>query len=471
MNNSEHKINLFSAVAIVVGSIIGSSIFIKPAIMAQQLPHVGLLIVIWILAGVISLIGAMINAEIGSMIPETGGQFIYFKKMYGDRVAFVYGWASLTVINTASVAAIAFVFAQYTSYFIELPRLNLVIEQQYSITIPFIGQFFILEQIGIKLLAIFTVFLLTYANHVSLKSGEKIQNYFTWLKVGLLVFISLAIFLSGKGKFSNLSQTVFPEFDMTLILGIVASLSGAFAAFDGWNNLGFVAGEMKNPQKDLPRALGIGLLICFVLYISTNLSFYYMIPLDQASKSQLIATDAIIPVVGSFGTGLIALMVMISTFGAINGNTLACSRVTYSMGNSGIFFDWTGRDHRKNGTPSNALWLHASIAIVYILSGSFDMLADLFVFVTWLFYAMAAFGIFILRKNMKETIRPFRIIGYPYLPLLFIIFAFFYLILTLYNDVVSYISGQTNVIKSGIGLFLILAGLMVFEIRKWKAGK
>ncbi|MFM2393830.1 MAG: hypothetical protein RLZZ546_1812, partial [Bacteroidota bacterium] len=413
---NKYKINLYSAIAIVVGSVIGSSIFIKPAIMAQQLPHVGLLILVWIAAGCISLIGAMINAEIGSMMPETGGQFVYFQKIYGDRLAFIYGWSCLTVINTASVAAIAFVFAQYSSYFIDLPTFGLG-ENKFSIIIPLIGQFYIFDQIGVKALAIATVMLLTYANHNSLKSGGKIQNYFTWLKVGLLVFISLAIFFSGKGNFSNFTQSQFPEINLILIMGIVASLSGAFAAFDGWNNVGFVAGEMDNPQKNLPKALGFGLLICFVLYLCTNLSFYYILPLDHASKSQLIATDAISPVVGNIGTGLIAFMVMVSTFGAINGNILACTRVTFSMGNSGNFFSWTGLHHRKNGTPSNALWLHAAITCLYILSGSFDMLADLFVFVTWLFYAMAAFGIFILRKKMSSVERPFKIFGFPYLPI------------------------------------------------------
>lgn len=464
-NSLQKKLNLNAAIAIVVGSVIGSSIFMKPAVMAQQLPDVKLIILVWMIGGGISYIGAMINAEVGSMFPDTGGQFIYFKKMYGDKFAFLYGWSGLAVINTAAVAAIAFVFAQYITFFITLPHFDESTIQSFYISIPFIGKFYLLENFGVKTIATIIVVLLTFANYISVNAGLRVQNLFTVLKVLLLFGIIIIIFGFGDGDINNLAQSNIASYDYLTILGMVAALSGAFAAFDGWNNIGFVAGEMKEVHKNLPKALFYGLSICMVLYLLTNLAFYYMLPLDVAANSSLIATDAISPIIGNYGTIVIAILVLISTFGAVNGNILACARVTHAMGENKDFFSWTGKVHPKYLSPGNALWLHCLVTCIYIFTGSFDMLADLFVFVTWIFYGFAAYGIFILRIKYPTIDRPYKLKAYPILPILFVTFAFFYSVLTIYNDVSNYMNGSSEIVKSVLGLVIVFSGLVVYRFR------
>lgn len=460
------QINLISAIALVVGSIIGSSIFAKPASMAQVLPDPIWILVVWLVAGGLSLIGAMINAEIGSMFPKTGGQFVYFKEMYGHRFAFVYGWAGLAVINTAAVSAIAFVFAQYFSFFIDLPNFSAEIEKSWHFTLPFVGTFYPLENFGVKMIAALCVLVLTAFNHYSLSSGNAVQLLFTWLKVALLLLIVFLVYFSGSGEIKHLAPTGRVPFQFSTLLAFVAALSGAFAAFDGWNNLGFVAGELKNPEKSIPKALWLGVLICFALYVSTHLAFFFSLGTDKAAASSLIATDAVEPVLGKYGAAFIAIMVMISTFGAVNGNILACARLTFSMGENKDFFHWAGKVHPKHNTPSNALWLHALISIAYIFTGSFDMLADLFVFVTWIFYGFGAWGLIILRKKYPHSPRPYSIKFYPFLPLIFVFFSILYAVITIYNDIIAYQNGTSPVIKSILGLSILLYGLILYQ---WKA--
>lgn len=469
------KLGLWTTVSLVAGSIIGSSIFMKPAVMAAQLGSPLLLTAVWIAGGLISLIGASINAEIGTMMPVTGGQFVFFQKMYGDFFAYLYGWASFAVINTASVAAIAFIFSQYTEYFIQLPRFSAAVEQSFSLHIPFTGTLYPLQNAGVKALTILLVFLLTWVNSKSVKAGGRVQLIFSVVKIAALLLMVMMIFLSGKGNTAHFTQ---PSSNIhlsraALIAGLIAAMSGAFAAYDGWNNIIFVAGEIKNPGKNIPRALILGLGICMLLYVITNQSYLYILPIDDMSQSALVATDALQPVTGSMGAGLIAILVMISTFGCTNGNILACARVTFEMARQGFFFSATGKVHTKNQTPANALWLHTALICCFIITGSFDMLTDLFVFITWIFYGFGAAGIFILRRKMPQADRPFKAWCYPWLPALFVTFTLFYIGMTLYTDISSYIQGKTHFINSVFGLLLTLAGAPLyvhFKKKRKKAG-
>lgn len=462
--NLQRKLGLWATVSIVAGSVIGSSIFMKPSVMAQQLQSPLLLLLVWVFAGIVSFIGAMINAEIGAMLPVTGGQYVFFKKMYGNAFAFLYGWAAFAVINTASVAAIAYVFAQYTEYFVHLPRFSAETEHSLRLTIPYVGHVFPLENIGVKLLAVLVILFLTVANYISVKFGSSLQVFFSVIKVAALLFLVVVIFFSSKGQAQHL---ITPMKDMAknswqTVLGFIAAISGAFAAYDGWNNIGFVAGEIKEPSKNIPRGLFIGLGICVLLYVLTNEAYLYMLPIDKVAASSLLATDAVTPVLGAAGAGLIAAMVMISTFGATNGNILACARVTFSMGAAKDFFLFTGKVHKHYKTPGNALWLHALWTCLFVFSGSFDMLTDLFVFVTWIFYGFAAFGIFVLRKKMPNAERPFKIWGYPWLPVFFVLFTAFYVVITIYNDITNYTAGRVTVINSVLGLLITIAGLPLY---------
>ncbi len=460
----QRSMGLWATVSIVAGSVIGSSIFMKPAVMAQQLQSPLLLLAVWLFAGAISFVGAMINAEVGTLIPETGGQYMFFKKMYGDAFAYLYGWSAFAVINTASVAAIAYVFAQYTAYFIHLPRLNAVAEHSVRLSIPFVGHVFPLENIGVKALAALVVLVLTTANYLSVRFGSSLQVFFSVVKVAALLLLAGAVFFFGKGDVANFVQAS-PDLHKTnwqTVLGFIAAVSGAFAAYDGWNNIGFVAGEIKNPARNIPRGLFIGLSTCILLYVLTNQAYLYMLPIDKAAASTLLATDAITPVLGAAGAGMIAAMVMISTFGAANGNILACARVTFSMGAAREFFPWTGKVSNRFKTPGNALWLHAVWTCGFIFTGSFDMLTDLFVFVTWIFYGFAAVGIFVLRRKMKDTPRPYTMPGYPWLPALFVLFAAFYFAVTIYNDINNYLTGKVTVINAVLGMVITLAGLPLY---------
>ena len=460
----ERKLGTWACISIVVGSVIGSSIFMKPATMAGQLGSPVLLLAVWLGAGIISLFGGMINAEVGSILPQTGGQYTYFRYMYGDFFAFLSGWAAFIVINTASVASIAYIFAQYSSYFLELPRFSEVTEQSWTIYLPFIGTFFPLEHIGVKALAIAVILLFTMLNYFSLKAGGSFQVFFTVLKVLVLLLLIVTVFSSGKGDLSFFVRhgDSDPLEGWALVAGMIAATSGALAAYDGWNNLGMVAGEIKDPQRNITRGLFIGLGICIFLYVLTNQAYLYILGIEGMRGSSLVASDALTAVWGGPGTAMVALLVMISTIGAVNGNILPVSRMTYAMGTQRHFFSWVGKVHPRHHTPGNALWLHGVWSSLFVLTGTFDMLTDLFVFVTWIFYGFAGYGIFILRKKLPEVPRSYKVWGFPYVPVIFIGFSVFYFIITIYNDVLRYLQGSSKVINSLLGLFLLLIGVPVY---------
>jgi APA family basic amino acid/polyamine antiporter len=306
--------------------------------------------------------------------------------------------------------------------------------------------------------------MITWLNYYSLKAGAVMQVLSTAIKTGALLILVFIIFFSGKGSIQNFFISSADR-DLSLwgrVSGFIAAMSGALAAYDGWNNLGFVAGEIKNPRRNIPRGLVIGLLVCMIFYVLTNQAYLYVLPIDQMKNSQLVASDALAVVSGVTGGGLIALMVMISTLGAVNGNVLPCARITYAMGEQKVFAAWTGKVHPRFKTPGNAIWLQGIWCCMFVLTGSFDMLTDMFVFITWIFYGFAAIGIFILRKKMTNTERTYRVWAFPVVPLIFIFFAAFYFIVTLYNDINNYLAGKTEFINSVYGLLLTLAGIPIY---------
>ena len=467
----QRQLGLWASISIVVGSIIGSGIFIKPATMAGQVGSPMILLLVWVVAGIVSLFGGMINAEVGTLLPKTGGQYVYFRHMYGDFFAFLYGWAAFFVINTAAIAAIAFVFAQYAEFFVHLPRFPESTEKSVSFMFPFIGSIFPLENIGVKALAVLLIIIFTWINYYSVKAGGAVQVFFSVLKVAALILLVLVIFLSGEGSYQNFFRSSVDSDNSKwgIVSGFIAATSGALMAYDGWNNLGFVAGEIKDPHKNIPRGLIIGVAICLLMYVLTTQAYLYVLPIDTMKKSSLVASDALGVAVGVVGGGLIALLVMISTSGATNGNILPCARVIFAMAEEKKFFSWVGKVHPRFHTPGNALWLQGMWSCLFVLSGSFDMLTDMFIFVTWMFYGFAAYGIFILRKKMPDADRPYKVWGYPVVPIVFILFTAFYFVVTLYTDINNYISGKTVFINSVFGLLLTAMGVPVywyFRIRR-----
>jgi APA family basic amino acid/polyamine antiporter len=464
MAHLERKLGLWASVSIVIGSVIGSSIFMKPATMAAQLSSPLMLLLVWVVAGIVSLFGGMINAEVGCVLPETGGQYVYFRNMYGNFFAYLFGWSSFIVINTASISAIAFVFADYTEYFVRLPHFPVAIEHAIPIVIPYIGRFYLLENIGVKGLAALLIVIFTWINACSLKAGGAIQVFFSGLKVFALIFLIGAIFFSGKGNIHNLATTS-ASFDRSYwhqLTAFIAATTGALAAYDGWNNLGFISGEIKNPNRNIPRGLIIGLFTCILLYVFTTEAYLYMLPVEVMKNSKLVASDALYKVMGVAGGGFVAMLVLLSTAGGTNSNILPCARVVFAMSEEKNFFAFAGKVNPKYHTPSNALWFQAAWATILVLIGSFDMLMDMFVFITWIFYGFAAYGIFVLRKKMPLAHRPFKLKGYPYLPIIFIMFSSLYVLITLYNDISNYIAGKSHIINSVFGLLLAAIGVPLY---------
>ncbi len=280
-NSLQQKIGFWSATSIVIGSIIGSGVFMKPSTMAAQLGSPIWLTLVWVIAGLFSLFGALIYAELGAMIPETGGIYAYFRRMFGEFFAFLYGWASFSVINTAAVAAISFVCAQYADYFLHLPRFDAVTEQSFSWHIPFIGDLYPLQNIGVKSLAVFIVLSLTALNYRTVKGGSVFQVVSTFLKMGVIGALIVGIFMSGEGSIQNFFHAENPKEGMSLLSGIVVAMTGAFLAYDGWINITYIAGEIKQPQKNIPRSLIIGVFTCIIIYLLVNQAYLLILPMEQ----------------------------------------------------------------------------------------------------------------------------------------------------------------------------------------------
>ncbi len=461
------KIGFWSATAIIIGSVIGSGVFMKPASMAGQLGSPVWLTLVWVIAGIFSLFGALVYAELGAMFPETGGIYVYFRKMFGDFVAFLYGWSAFSVINTSAVAAIAFVCAQYADYFLHLPRFDPATELSVVWHLPFVGDLYPLKNFGVKSLAIALVTGLTWLNYRSVKAGGSFQLISTVIKIAVIAALVIGIFFFGKGSVENFYHAENAKQGAALFSGIIAALTGAFFAYDGWINITFVAGEIKQPQRNIPRSLFTGVIACIIVYVLVNQAYLYVLPVEKIAASSLVASDAIAVALGSTSEAIIAALIVICTLGAINGNVMATARITYAMGKDKVFLPWTGKEHPRYQTPGNALWLHTAWISLMVISGSFDMLADMMVFMSWLVYGLGAIGIFLLRKKMPQAERPYKIWLHPFVTLLFILFAAVFLAITVYNDITNYLNHRQPVVNSLLGIVITAIGIpLYFYYRK-----
>lgn len=464
MSQLQRTLSFKATYAIVVGSVIGSGVFMKPAVMAGQLGSAWLLILVWIVAGLITLFGALSNAEAAAMFPETGGQYIFFQKMYGEGFAFVYGWSAFAVFNTAGNASIAYVCAQYTEYFVQLPRFSQAVEQSVQLPLPLIGSIYPLENIGVKSLTIALVLLFTAINYFSVRYGSGLQRILTALKVLAIVLVVLGILFSGKGNWTNLQSTTVTE--LNWLTAFMAAMAGAFWAYDGWNNITFIAGEVREPQRHIPKSLLFGLLTCISIYVLINLAFVYVLPLNAMTQSSFVASDAGKIALGTIGGGLIALLVILSTLGTTNANILSTARVTFALGKASDRLNWVGKVQPRYQTPGNALWLNAGWSILLIFSGSFDMLTDMLIFVSWFFYGMSALGIIRLRGIMPDAARPYRVWAYPWPTILFVVFTAVFLVATLYTDIRLYQEGKSHLINAAFGMLIAGLGIPLYFISR-----
>jgi len=447
--------------------VIGSGIFAKPGLMASQVGSPEWLLGVWVIAGLITVIGALVNSEIAAMIPEAGGQYVFFDRMYGSFPAYLYGWAVFAVLKTGALASLAFIFAQAATQFVALPELAPSLAH-WSLRVPLIGDITPLANIGGKGVAAALILVLTAVNYLGVKFGSAVQNVFAVAKsVALLLLISLAFFTPGIGQAANFTtqSAAINLQGLALIAALAAAVQGAFWAYDGWNDVTYLAGEVKQPQRNLPRGLIGGGLIVMALYILCNVAYLYVLPIDEMAKSKLVAVD-VVEKCFQGGGKWIAIAVMVSTFGAANSNVLAPARVFMSMARHNVFPRLLGNVHPKFHTPGTALWVQAFWSILLVLSGTFDTVTNTLVFVNWIFYAAGAYGIFVLRRKEPNTPRPYKAPGYPILPWIFIIFAVTFLVLTVYNDFSGYFAaraaGQPARNNSVFGLLLVLMGTPIY---------
>lgn len=471
-NTLQKRIGFWAATAIITGSVIGSGVFMKPASMAAVLGSPVWLTLAWVLAGLFSLFGALIFAEAGAMMPQNGGLYVYFRQMFGPFFAFLYGFAAFAVINTASVAAIAFVCVQYADFFLHLPRLDAATELSVAWHLPGLGTLYPLKDIGIKAVAVALVMGLTLLNYLSVRAGSLFQVVATFLKFAVIAGLIAGIFFAGKGDVAHFVQAVQPKQGMGLVAAMITAMTGAFFAYDGWINVAAIAGEMKQPQRNIPRSLLVGVLACMAVYVLVNQAYLYALPVEAVAQSSLVAADAMSVTWGTTGAALISAMIVICTLGAVNGNIMACCRITWQMGQDKVFVPWAGKVHPRFATPGNALWLHGIWTSLFIMTGSFDMLTDMYVFVTWIAYLLGAVGVMRLRKTMPDMPRPYKTWGYPWLPMLFIAFSAFYLCVTLYTEVDNYLSGKAPVINSLLGMAITALGIpLYFYYRRKKVDR
>ncbi|HET6766968.1 MAG TPA: amino acid permease [Chitinophagaceae bacterium] len=460
----QRTIGLSTATALVITTIIGSGIFMRPAEMAGLLGSPILIFAVWIIAGVFTMLTVMVLAEVAAMLPETGGPYAFMRHMYGDFWSYLYGWAAFAVVNCAGTAGIAFITSQYIEYFFKLPRFSTAVEQSVIFHIPLVGDIFPLHDFGVKILTIIIICLFTFISYRSTKTSGLLMNIFSAAKVAAIVLLVAGLFISGKGSFSNFihaSEIIQPA-GFALVTALVAACNGALQAFDGCNNMLNITGEIKDPGRNIPKSLFIGLSTCIVIYLIINAAMIYVLPVDQMAGSSLVASDAATIAFGVIGGGLIAFLISFSVMGTTASNVFTSPRMTFAMAQNKQFFKMAGEVHPEFNTPGNALLVHLGLMIVMVLSGSFYILADMYIFIVLTFNLLLMIGLFILRKKMPDKERPFRVWGYPWVPILVILFNAFYLVITLVDDIQNYIGGKTKLMNSVFGIAVTAAGIPLY---------
>jgi len=458
------SLRLIDATMIVAGSMIGSGIFIVSTDMVRNVGSAGWLIICWVITGLMTVMAAVSYGEMSGMFPRAGGQYVFLKEAYNPLFGFLYGWSSFTVIQTATIAAVGVAFSRFTAY--------LIPEVGENVFLFSIGNFHISAA---QILAIASIVFLTYTNTRGIKGGKIIQTTFTSIKLLSLFGLIILGFLFVKHSFWNENWQTglnamqlekvngqfvkngswFPIGGAVLIGAIAASMVGSLFSSDAWNNVTFIAAEIKNPKRNIGLSLFLGTLMVSLIYITTNLMYLNALSLDEIAfpGGDRVAVAASHAIFGNAGAIIIAVMIMISTFGCNNGLILAGARVYYTMANDGLFFKKAGTLN-KNAVPQRALWAQAIVASVLCLSGGYNDLLDMIAFVVVIFYVLTIIGIFILRKTRPDIERPYKAFGYPFLPGLYIIMGIvFCVFLIIFKPLYTV-----------LGLGIVLAGIPVYYI-------
>jgi len=434
-------LGLWGAVSIVVGTIIGSGIFLVPKTMVLRTGSPEMVFFVWIFGGLLTLAGALTYAELASMYDESGGEYVYLREAYGPMFGFLYGWTQMWVAKAGSIATLATAFFYYLANF--QPNLQTVFTR---LPIPLGPNWAPIEVSYGQLLAMAVILGLGFLNYFGVKIGGGVQVGVTILKVGLIAVIIVVGLGSSQGAVSNLSTSI-------PVTGGVAAFFGALVAalwaYDGWNNVTMVAGEIRDPQRNLPRALTFGTLGVVGIYLLTNLAYFYVLPAADVSTSDRVAATMMDRILGAPGAAAVSVAAMISIFAALNGSILAGARVPFAMARDGLFFPKVATIHPKYHTPSVSIRLLSVWSALLVLTGRYDELFTYVIFASWILYAMATASVIVLRRKRPDLPRPYKTIGYPVVPILFVLVAGALIVSTLQ-------SSPTESIK---GLVLIFAGL------------
>nr|PZN48904.1 MAG: amino acid transporter [Bacteroidota bacterium] len=446
-------LGLWDGTMIVAGSMIGSGIFIVSADMLRNVGSAGWLIAVWVITGFMTVTAAVSYGELSGMYPRAGGQYVYLQEAYGKLVAFLYGWSFFTVIQTATIAAVGVAFSKFTAYLIPAVGEDLVL-----LDLQF------LQVSPAQVLAIATIVLLTYVNTRGVREGKIVQSTFTVTKILSLLGLTLFGFIfmdshvwsmnwSGEQTLHSLREGTESYTFVAALGAIAAAMVGSIFSSDAWNSATFIAGEMRNPQRNIGLSLFLGTAMVCGLYVLTNLMYTAVLPVEEIAfaENDRVAVAVSQVIFGPVGTIIIALMIMVSTFGCNNGLILSGARVSFTMARDGLFFRRAGMLN-KASVPASALWYQCALASIWCVTGTYGELLDMIGFVVVMFYVLTIIGIFVLRKTRPDHPRPYKAFGYPVLPIVYIVMGIsFCLLLIIYRPGFTW-----------PGLIITLAGIPVY---------
>jgi APA family basic amino acid/polyamine antiporter len=444
------SLGLRLVIVVVIGNIIGSGVYKKVAPMATELHSAGWVLIAWVLAGIISLLGALCNAEVAGLLADTGGEYVYYKKIYNRFFAFMFGWSLFTVIQTASISALAYLFAQSLNSIIHIPAMLPSLAH-----IDIGGVFYPFADLNVKLTAIVLIILLTWVNAKGIRTGAGIS-----MAILLLVFAGIfAIIIFGlsspQAHLSNIQLLTDNNSPVTMSALFTAMLA-AFWAYQGWASVGYVGGEIKNAHRNLPRGIVIGILIVIALYLLVNTAYLSLLSTQQLdaiylSQNQIAAVEAVRSFWGNNGVLFISFLILVTTLGCCNATMFSSCRPYYAMAKEGLFFKKVAKLNNQH-VPANSLVYQAVWACLLVLSGTFDQLTDMIIFAVFIYYGATTLGVFILRKRMPDAPRPYKVWGYPVVPALVIIFC----VCLFFNTILS------RPREAAIGMALMLTGVPMY---------
>lgn len=444
----------------VVANIIGSGVYKKIAPMAAELHSSVWILMAWIVGGIITLFGALSNAEVAGLLADTGGEFVYFKKIYNRFFAFLYGWSLFTVIQTATISSLAYVFAQSLNSIVPIPEVFPALQH-----ISIGGVFFPFQGFGVKLTAILLILLLTALNITGLKSGAGTSK-----GILLLVFTGLLVIVFfGLSSLTSMPANFMKAGELTsgtiTISSFYTAMLAAFWAYQGWVSVGFIGGEVKNPTQNIPKGIVMGVFVVIAIYLLVNVTYLTLLSIPEleqihAAGNQIAAVEAVRSFWGAGGVLFISLLILLTTLGCTNASILTGARPYYAMARDRLFFPGIAKLNHAN-VPSNSLLWQGIWASVLVLSGTFDQLTDMIIFAVFIFYGATSLGVFILRRKMPDAPRPYKVWGYPVVPAVFILFCIGLFV----NTIV------TRPREAAIGMTLILAGIPVYLFLQRKFGR